>query len=121
VHDVARQLGRLLGPGFASRTGARRLSDLERYLRAAERRLERVADAPAQDADRMRAIHELENAYRERLDAWPRGRPIPDALREVRWLLEELRVSHFAQGLGTRGPVSSKRIRRLLAHHTTPL
>jgi ATP-dependent helicase HrpA len=62
----------------------------------------------------MRSVHELEEAYGRRRDAWPNGRPLPDALREVPWLLEELRVSHFAQGLGTRGPVSAKRIRRRL-------
>ena len=48
------------------------------------------------------------------LDAWPRGRALPQALREVPWMLEELRVSQFAQGLGTRGQVSAKRIRRAL-------
>jgi ATP-dependent helicase HrpA len=114
VRDVERQVRRLVGPGFAARAGAGRLPDLERYLRAAARRLERLADAPAQDADRMRAVHELEELYRQRLDGWPQGRAVPAALREVPWLLEELRVSHFAQGLGTRGPVSSKRIRRVL-------
>ena len=62
----------------------------------------------------MRAVHELEEAYRQRLDAWPRGRPLPAALREVPWMIEELRVSQFAQGLGTRGQVSAKRIRRAL-------
>ena len=47
-------------------------------------------------------------------DAWPRGVPFPDGLREVPWMLEELRVSQFAQGVGTRGPVSAKRIRKVL-------
>jgi len=112
--DVARQLGRLVYPGFATATGADRLPDVVRYLRGAARRLERLPDAMAVDRDRMNAIHELEDAYRARREAWPAGRPLPGALREVPWLLEELRVSHFAQGLGTRGPVSSKRIRRLL-------
>jgi ATP-dependent helicase HrpA len=58
----------------------------------------------------MRSVHELEEAYRRRAEAGP----VPEALREVPWLLEELRVSHFAQGLGTGRPVSAKRIRRLL-------
>ena len=62
----------------------------------------------------MRTIHELEDAYRGRRDAVPTGRPLPAPLQEVRWLLQELRVSQFAQGLGTRQPVSAKRIRRLL-------
>ena len=59
----------------------------------------------------MRSVHELEAAYRERLERTP----VAPAVRDVPWLLEELRVSHFAQGLGVRGPVSAKRIRRLLA------
>ena len=112
--DVQRQLGRLVFPGFLAATGARRLPDVERYLRAAARRLERLPQAPAPDLDRMRAIHELEAEYRRRVEALPPGRPLPPALREARWLLEELRVSHFAQALGTRGQVSAKRIRRLL-------
>jgi ATP-dependent RNA helicase HrpA len=109
--DVARQLGRLVYPGFVAATGAARLPDVLRYLRAASRRLERLPDNPAVDRDRMRTIHELEQAYERRRE---RGRPLPDAVREVPWLLEELRVSQFAQGLGTRQPVSAKRIRRLL-------
>jgi ATP-dependent helicase HrpA len=112
--DIARQLGRLVYRGFVAATGVERLPDVLRYLRAAARRIERLPDNPATDRDRMRSVHELEDAYRTRVDAWPSGEPLPDALRDVRWLLEELRVSHFAQGLGTRRPVSSKRIRRRL-------
>jgi ATP-dependent helicase HrpA len=112
--DVARQLGRLVFPGFVAPTGAARLPDVERYLHGAERRLERLPDAVAGDRNRMRGVHELEQAYAQRRDACPPGVPLPAPLREARWLLEELRMSHFAQGLGTRGQVSSKRIRRLL-------
>jgi len=115
--DVEAQLRRLVAPGFATASGAGRLADVERYLQAAARRLERLPDNPARDLDRMRAIHELEALHRRRLDEWPPGRPLPAALREVPWMLEELRVSQFAQGLGTRGPVSSKRIRRVIEEH----
>jgi len=104
--DVAAQLGRLLHPGFVAATGARRLPDVVRYLRAAERRLERLPDAVATDRDRMITLHGLEAEL-------PAARP--DAAREARWLLEELRVSYFAQALGVRGPVSAKRIRTLLS------
>jgi ATP-dependent helicase HrpA len=113
--DVLAQIDRLLRPGFVTATGVARLPDIERYVRAAALRLERLPAAPAVDRDRMKAVHELERAYRLRLQDWPRGRPVPDELREVPWMLEELRVSHFAQALGTRGPVSSKRIRQALA------
>jgi ATP-dependent helicase HrpA len=108
--DVREQLRRLVYPGFVTATGAARLSDVERYLRAALRRLERLPNAVAVDRDRMNAVHELERLYRERLQATSR----PETLREVPWLLEELRVSHFAQALGVRGGASSKRIRRVL-------
>ncbi len=108
--DVREQLRRLVSPGFVAATGADRLADVERYLRAAVRRLERLPDAVAIDRDRMNAIHELERLYRERLTATTR----PETLREVPWMLEELRVSHFAQALGVKGGASSKRIRRLL-------
>ena len=108
--DVRAQLARLVYPGFVAATGLDRLGDVERYLRAAARRLERLPDATAVDRDRMNSVHELERAYRERLAASPGSA----RLREVPWMLEELRVSHFAQSLGTRGPVSAKRIRRAL-------
>jgi ATP-dependent helicase HrpA len=101
---------RLLRPGFATAVGAGRLADLERYVRAADRRLERAPQGVAGDLDRMRAIHELEEEYRARRERGPRSA----AIAEVPRLLEELRVSQFAQGLGTRTPVSAKRIRKLL-------
>src|SRR4051794_22099611 len=101
--DVQRQLGRLLHPGFITSAGVGRLDDLVRYLRAASRRLERLPDATAADRDRMPTIHELEELHRRR-----------GSDPEIGWLLEELRVAQFAQGLGTREPVSAKRVRRLL-------
>jgi ATP-dependent helicase HrpA len=112
--DVARQLGGLVYPGFVAVTGADRLPDVLRYLRGASRRLERLPDNVAVDRDRMRTVHELEAAYRRRRETAPNGRPLAPPLRDVPWLLQELRVSQFAQGLGTRQPVSAKRIRRLL-------
>jgi ATP-dependent helicase HrpA len=115
TRDVREQLHRLVYPGFIAAAGARRLPDIERYLRAAARRLERLGDTIAADRDRMSAIHDLEAEYRSVLEAWPRGRPAPAALREVPWMIEELRVAQFAQGIGTRGPVSAKRIRKVLA------
>jgi len=101
--DVQRQLGRLVHPGFITSAGVGRLDDLVRYLRAAARRLDRLPDAVAADRDRMATIHELE-------ELWAARGSDP----QVGWLLEELRVAQFAQGLGTREPVSARRIRRLL-------
>ena len=112
--DVARQLERLVHPGFVAGTGAARLPDLERYLRAAARRLERLPDAPGPDRDKLHGVQELEREYAARVESWPDGRPLPAALRDIPWQLEELRVAHFAQGLGVRGQVSAKRIRRAI-------
>jgi ATP-dependent helicase HrpA len=102
--DVERQLARLVPPGFATRHGAARLGDLQRYLRAAARRLERLPDGLGADLQRMGVIAELEAQAAERPE-----------LREVPWMLEELRVSQFAESLGVKGQVSAKRIRRALA------
>jgi ATP-dependent helicase HrpA len=105
--DVAAQLGGLVHTGFVAATGAARLPDVVRYVRAAIRRLERLPDAVAADRDRMNAIHELEREYRAR-----GGRAAAPA---VHWMLQELRVAHFAQGLGVHGKATPKQIRRELA------
>jgi ATP-dependent helicase HrpA len=109
--DVAAQIGGLVYPGFLAATGAQRLADVPRYLRAAQRRLERLPDAPAADRDRMAVLHELEAELRRRREASGAGSA---ALRDVAWMLQELRVSQFAQGLGVRGQISTKRVRRAL-------
>jgi ATP-dependent helicase HrpA len=113
VDDVGVQLDRLLGPGFATATGVDRLPHLMRYLRAAEHRLERAPVDLDRDGRSMATIHELEDRLRARLDAAPtdseRAR-----LEYVGWMIEELRVSLFAQRLGTSYPVSEKRVRRAL-------
>ncbi len=105
--DVAAQLGGLVHAGFAAAAGARRLPDVQRYLRAAGRRLDRLPDAVAADRDRMSSIHELEAEYRA-----GGGRA---AAPTVHWMLQELRVAHFAQGLGVHGKATPKQIRRELA------
>jgi ATP-dependent helicase HrpA len=118
--DVQQQLDRLVHPGFVTEAGAARLPDVARYLEAAARRLERLPTALGTDRDRAAVVRELQ----ELLDARRPGHgPLPPGLEEVRWLLEELRVSLFAQALGTRrgaGTVSAKRIRRLLEAAPAP-
>lgn len=118
VQDVREQAGRLVHDGFVSRTGADRLPHLARYLHAAAIRLEKAADNPARDEQLAWQVHDLEkllDAARARRES---RTPVPGdaaALDEVRWLVEELRVSLFAQQLGTAQPVSDKRIRKALA------
>jgi len=111
--DVGSQIGRLVFPGFITATGARRLPDVERYLRGASWRIERLHKAAAIDRDRMHAIHELEDLHRRRLEDLPPG-AVNGELSEVPWLLEELRISYFAQAVGPKGQVSAKKIRRIL-------
>ncbi len=119
--DVAEQLGHLVFPGFITATGAARLPDIIRYLQAADRRLVRLPDAVAVDRDRMNVVRALEAEQRERIKAYVSlGRPVPAPVVEAGWLLQELRVSHFAQALGVRGQVSAKRIRKLLDEAPTP-
>jgi ATP-dependent helicase HrpA len=105
--DVAAQLGGLVYAGFVASTGADRLPDVVRYLRAAVRRLDRLPDAVAADRDRMNAINELELEFRAR-----GGRAAAPA---IHWMLQELRVAQFAQGLGVQGTASAKQVRRALA------
>ncbi|RJL34327.1 ATP-dependent RNA helicase HrpA [Bailinhaonella thermotolerans] len=112
--DVREQLAGLVYPGFVTATGFDRLPDLLRYLRAIERRLEKLPENPARDRELTEQVAHVREAYQEELDRIRPGRPVPDALREVRWMIEELRVSYFAQTLGTPRPVSDKRIYRVL-------
>ncbi|GLY87674.1 ATP-dependent RNA helicase HrpA [Actinoallomurus iriomotensis] len=110
VTDIRAQLGRLVFPGFLTAAGFRRLPDVLRYLRAIARRLDRLAEDFHRDAEKMRQIQQLEARYVRTRDAHP-GAP---KIREVRWMLEELRVSFFAQQLGTAYPISEKRILKAL-------
>ena len=111
VEDVEEQLDRLIYPGFVTGVGARRLSDLRRYLQAIERRLEQLSENPDRDRQRMITVRNLEEEHDRLRDALPDS---PDLL-EIAWMLQELRVSLFAQALGTRGKISEKRIADALA------
>jgi ATP-dependent helicase HrpA len=113
--DMRAQFAALIYPGFIAATGARRLPDLVRYLGAIVRRLDKLAGEQARDAERMAAVHRVARAYQERLrDLPPEARSRSD-VQAVRWLIEELRVSLFAQILGTPVPVSEKRILTVIA------
>lgn len=118
AQDVREQAAALVHDGFVSRVGADRLPQLVRYLRAARHRLAKAAENPTRDADLAWQVHDVEElltAARERAAAASPD-PVRDAaLDDVRWLVEELRVSLFAQQLGTPVPVSPTRIRKALA------
>lgn len=110
VTDVREQLARLVPPGFVTATGLRRLPDLMRYLVAADRRLQQMPTAVQRDTTRMAKVHEMQDEYAWLLEQLPQGRPVPQEVLDVRWMIEELRVSYFAHALGTAFPVSDKRI-----------
>ncbi len=106
--DVAAQVEGLVGPGFVAATGVDRLGDLQRYLRAALHRLERAATNP-REAVLQLSIDAVETAYADLLDGLPAPRRRSAEVADIAWLIEELRVSLFAQTLGTSRPVSEKR------------
>ncbi|MFI6345087.1 ATP-dependent RNA helicase HrpA [Streptomyces sp. NPDC050560] len=108
--DVRAQLDALVGPGFVTAAGLARLPDLMRYLVAADRRLTQMPTNAQRDSARMAKVHEMRDEYAWLLEQLPRGRPVPREVREIRWMIEELRVSYFAHALGTAYPVSDKRI-----------
>jgi ATP-dependent helicase HrpA len=115
VEDMLAQVGRLVAPGFVARVGLARLLDVRRYLEAVRVRLDKVGSRPERDREQMARVQALEQAYESARAALPpKRRDDPDVL-DVRWMLEELRVSFFAQVLGTSGPVSEPRVRKALA------
>jgi ATP-dependent helicase HrpA len=110
VADMRAQYDGLLHPGFVTAAGAAQLAELPRYLRGIARRLERLPADPARDTARMGTVTQLSREYAQFRDALPATRRQDPDVRDIRWLLEELRVSLFAQTLGTPRPVSEKRI-----------
>ncbi len=106
--DAAQQLARLMPKQFLSVTPWRALQHYPRYLKAITARLDKYRADPARDLARLTELRPLEQRY-WRLVAERKG-VMDDRLQEFRWLLEELRVSFFAQELRTPQPVSIKRL-----------
>jgi ATP-dependent helicase HrpA len=111
VADMRLQVDRLIRPGFVA---AGRLERIPVYLRAVLRRLEKLESSVAADRAAMDRIAPLQEAYLHRVAALPEGRAPTLGLQRVRWLLEEYRISLWAQDLGTSESVSDVRLRRAL-------
>jgi ATP-dependent helicase HrpA len=109
--DVEQQLSRLFVPGFITATPAAQLANYPRYLKAISLRLDKLKTDPARDTQRTSEIAQLQTPYLRELAA-RKGRADP-RLQEFRWLLEELRVSLFAQELRTPIPVSVRRLQKV--------
>jgi ATP-dependent helicase HrpA len=120
LNDVKSQLEQLVFPGFVARTGFAQLSQLPRYLAAIEKRLERLPGNVQRDTLNMAAVQRLEDDYDDAVSALLPGRRIGSELTQVRWMIEELRVSLFAVELGTAYSVSEKRIRAVLNKALAP-
>ena len=108
--DIRAQLNGLVYPGFLTAAGAWRLPAIVRYLRAAERRLDKLSDNAGRDAQAMAVVHRVQDAYQAALAALSPAVRSGEAVRDIRWMIEELRISLFAQTIGTPVPVSERRI-----------
>lgn len=113
--DLREQAARLVRPGFVGAAGAAQLRHLPRYLRAMLQRRERLDGQVQQDRLLMAQIGDVQQAWEHKVAALPQECPPSAALERVGWLLEEYRVSLWAQQLGTAVPVSDQRIRKALA------
>ncbi|CDK00688.1 ATP-dependent RNA helicase HrpA [Microbacterium sp. C448] len=112
--DVRAQVAGLIYPGFVLQTGTARLPHVLRYLEGARLRLEELADTPGRDRQRMTEFERAAALYAEAGGTIPLSPDASPALAHTRWLLEEYRVSLFAQRLGTAEPVSLPRITKAL-------
>lgn len=112
VRDMQRQLDGLVYRGFLADTPWERLEHYPRYLKAIALRAEKLPHAASRDQARMQEMKRDLDQWQERYEAALQKAEVDPRLEELRWLFEELRVSFFAQELGTTCPVSLKRIRR---------
>ncbi|KAA9086555.1 ATP-dependent RNA helicase HrpA [Microbacterium radiodurans] len=113
--DVKQQLAGLVHPDFLSRTGIARLVHLPRYLQGALERVRTLADNPGRDRQRLSEFERAAALYAEAGGTVPLDTDAPAHLVRARWLLEEYRVSLFAQRLGTAEAVSLQRVTKALA------
>jgi ATP-dependent helicase HrpA len=114
MNDMRQHLGRLTAPGFVGEAGAARLREHPRYLAALDERRRRLDASPARDLELMGRVGEFQAGWEQRVAALPAGRPPGRGLERLRWLVEEYRVSLWAQHLGTAEPVSDTRLRKAL-------
>jgi ATP-dependent helicase HrpA len=110
IADLRRQMGGLLHRGFVAATGRRRLPDVVRYLRAMQYRLEKLPENAARDELWMRQVAAVAAEYDQLRAQVPATGAPEDPVARIRWMIEELRVGLFAQGIGTPRPISEQRV-----------
>ena len=113
--DVREQVEGLIFDGFVFDTGSEHLADLPRYLTGARMRLEALPASADRDRVGMVALDRVFAQYAQALEALPEGARLSEGARQPAWMIEELRISLFAQGLGTAYPISEKRVARTIA------
>lgn len=115
--EVQEQVEWLTSPGFVTRHGALRIKHIPRYLKAAQHRLDKASIVDGvwvdEESAPIEAFYRVEDALWEKVGAPAADEPI--SVKKIRWLLEEFKVSVFAQQLGTAGKVSEKRLMREIA------
>jgi len=112
--DCKAHLASLVFPGFVSEIGESRLDDWNRYIKGLARRLEKLPIDPNKDRMHQATVEKSIKEWEKACAKYPKGK-VPQDLLDVRWMIEELRVSLFAQQLGTAYPISAKRITLYLA------
>lgn len=110
LSDIKNQLSKLIYKDFVVQTGYPKLLDVHRYLMAIEHRLDKLGPERNKDNSKHRQIDRVETAYRGLLSNLVKSPQQLDACKPIRWMIEEFRVSLFAQLLGTPYPISEKRI-----------
>jgi ATP-dependent helicase HrpA len=120
LRDMRAQVAGLVCRGFVGEAGPDQLRRYPAYLAAVDHRRERLEGQVAKDAQLMAQVSDVQEAYLHQVAALPAGRPPGTALRRVRWMLEEYRISLWAQHLGTAYPVSDQRIRKALHEAASP-
>ncbi|MCV2885363.1 ATP-dependent RNA helicase HrpA [Aestuariibacter sp. AA17] len=108
--DIKQHLNSLVYSDFVSDIGEARLEHWNRYIEGIARRLEKLPIDPAKDRMHQMTVEKVQAQYEAVCNKLPVGAQMPDSLKEIRWMIEELRVSLFAQQLGTSIPISAKRI-----------
>jgi ATP-dependent helicase HrpA len=115
MNDMRQHLGRLVARGFVAEAGAVALRSYPRYLAALVERRRRLDEGAGRDLELMGRVAEFQQGWDQRMAVLPEGRPPGADLERLRWLIEEYRVSLWAQHLGTAVPVSDTRLRKLMA------
>lgn len=117
LSDIKSQLAGLVYQGFVQKSGYDRLPDLQRYLQAIDKRIDKLAQDVNRDRAAMLRVEQVQQAYQQLLAKLPKSKPISDEIAEIRYMIEELRVSLFAQQLGTKYQISDKRIANIISQY----